>query len=117
MLGITPIVMGEPITKDSWNTLAAFLVAMLLPLVFGLLHGLITTRTGIPSFITTLGSFFILDGAAFVITCGYPVEFTGHPALFSVLCGSLGSFVFSAGVFWMFWITLVAALVLGFTAF
>ena len=117
MFAITPIVMGELITKDSWNTLAAFLAAMLLPLVFGLLHGLITTRTGIPSFITTLGSFFILDGAAFVITGGYPVEFTGHPALFSVLGGSLGSSGFSAGVFWMIGITIVAALVLSFTAF
>jgi len=117
MFAITPIVMGELITHHSWNIWVAFAAAMVIPIAFGLLHGLITTRTAIPSFITTLGSYFILEGAAFVITGGYPVEIVGHPALFTVLGGSLGSSGFSAGVFWMLGITAVLALTLNFTRF
>src|SRR5258708_4725450 len=45
MFAITPIVMGELLTKVSWNTLPAFLARMLLPLVLALLHGRIPPRT------------------------------------------------------------------------
>ena len=48
MFAITPIVMGELMTKDGWSPWAAFFVAMLLPLTFGLLYGVITTRTRYP---------------------------------------------------------------------
>ena len=117
MFAITPIVMGELMTKDSWNVWLAFFVAMLIPLAFGLLHGVITTRAGIPSFITTLGSYFLLDGAAFVITGGYPVEFTGHPALLSGLGASLGTSGFSVPIFWMLGFTLLITAVVNWTRF
>ncbi len=39
MFAITPIVMGELMTKDGWSPWTAFFVAMLLPLTFGLLYG------------------------------------------------------------------------------
>ena len=117
MFAITPIVMGELMTKDGWSPWAAFFVAMLLPLTFGLLYGVITTRTGIPSFITTLGGYFLLDGAAFVITGGYPVEFVSHPPLFTVLGGNFGSSGFSAPVLWMVGFTALLSLLLNFTRF
>jgi simple sugar transport system permease protein len=117
MFSITPIVMGELMTKANWNVWGAFFASLLLPLAFGLLHGVITTRTGIPSFITTLGSYFLLDGAAFVITGGYPVEYVQHPALLSILGGSFGSSGFSAPVVWMAGFTLVLASLLNFTRF
>jgi simple sugar transport system permease protein len=117
MFAFVPIVMGELVTKEGWSVAAGFCAAMVFPIAFGLLHGFVTTRTAIPSFITTLGSFFILDGAAFVITGGYPVEYTGHPALFTVLGGSIGSSGFSAGMIWMVGIAVVLAIVLNHTAF
>ncbi len=117
MFAIVPIVMGELMQKASLNIWAAFFVSLLLPLAFGLLHGVITTRTGIPSFITTLGSYFLLDGAAFVITGGDPVIDTNHSTLFSLLGGSFGSSGFSAPVFWMVGFTALLAVVLNFTAF
>jgi simple sugar transport system permease protein len=117
MFAITPIVMGELIFKASWNIWPAFFVALLVPLTFGILHGLITTRAGIPSFIITLGSYFLLDGAAFVVTSGYPIVDLQRSTLFSLLGGSFGSSGFSAPMIWMVGITLCLAAVLNFTAF
>lgn len=117
MFAMTPIVMGELMTKANWNLWSAFFVSLLLPLVFGVLHGLITTKTGIPSFITTLGSYFLLDGAAFVVTGGYPVEYTQHATLFSLLGGSFGSSGFSAPVLWMAGFAILFAIVLNVTRF
>ncbi len=117
MFSMTPIIMGELFTEDGWNLWLAFFVAMLLPLTFGILHGLITTKTGIPSFITTLGSYFLLDGAAFVVTGGYPVVDTNHPVIFTVLGGSFGSSGFSVPVIWMGGFTVILALLLNFTRF
>lgn len=117
MFAMTPIIMGELISKASWNVWEAFVVSMFLPLTFGILHGVITTRTGIPSFITTLGSYFLLDGAAFVTTGGYPVVDTQHSTLFSLLGGSFGSSGFSAPVIWMVGFTVLLAVLLNFTAF
>lgn len=117
MFAMTPIIMGELVTEDGWDLWAAFFVSMLLPLTFGVLHGIITTKTGIPSFITTLGSYFLLDGAAFVVTGGYPVVDTNHPLVFSLLGGAFGSSGFSAPVIWMGGFTVLLALVLNFTKF
>ena len=117
MFSITPIVMGELMISDGWSVWTAFLVAMLLPLLFGLIHGVLTTRAGIPSFITTLGSYFLLDGAAFIITGGYPVEYTGSSSLMSWLGAPIGSSGFAVTVFWMVGITMVLAAVVGWTRF
>lgn len=117
MYAMMPIVMGELIDKAGWNIWAAFLVSILLPLAFGILHGAITTRTGIPSFITTLGSYFLLTGAAFVVTGGYPVLDMKHSALFFLLGGSFGSSGFSMLIVWMLVFTGLLAVVLNFTAF
>jgi simple sugar transport system permease protein len=116
MFAITPIIMGELMSKG-WNLWAAFFVSLLLPLAFGLLHGAITTIFGIPSFITTLGSYFLLDGAAFLITGGAPVVSIQHSTLFTVLGGSFGSSGFSVPVLWMAAIVVVLATLLNFTPF
>jgi simple sugar transport system permease protein len=117
MFAITPIVMGLLMTNDNWPTLPAFFVAMLIPLAFGLIHGTITTRFGIPSFITTLGSYFLLDGVAYIATGGQPVLFTGHNEFFSLIGGPVGFAGLTAPVFWMLGLTLLLSAVLNLTAF
>lgn len=117
MYAMMPIIMGELIDKASWGILPAFIVSLLLPIFFGILHGAITTRTGIPSFITTLGSYFILTGAAFVITGGYPVLSTQHSFLMSTFGGSFGSSGFSMPVIWMAIFVVILAVVLNYTPY
>lgn len=116
MYAITPIVMGE-LMDANWNIWLAFFTSLLVPLCFGLLHGIVTTRTGIPSFITTLGSYFLLDGAAYVITGGFPVEYFGHSVVFSILGGAFGTSGFSTMVLWMLGFTILLALALSCTRF
>jgi simple sugar transport system permease protein len=50
---------------DIWSAMA---VALLLALAVGLLNGVLTVRTGLPSFIITLGSFLMLQGLNLGVT-------------------------------------------------
>lgn len=47
---------------------AALLLSLLLALAIGLINGLLVTRTGLPSFIVTLGTLFMLRGLAIAVT-------------------------------------------------
>ena len=65
------------------HVILAMLAAIAVAAVIGLANGLITTRFGIPSFITTLGMMLVLRGANRVVTGGifqrfYPDERIRH---------------------------------------
>jgi simple sugar transport system permease protein len=51
-----------------WSIWAAIAVAMALSLAVGFANGLVVVRTGLPSFIVTLGSLFILSGSTIGMT-------------------------------------------------
>lgn len=71
VVGLTPMVtavianMGLPF---GW----AMLIGLLAAVAIGALNGLITLRSGIPSFITTLGMLFMARSLAVVISGGFP---------------------------------------------
>lgn len=70
--------------------LAALLLALLVSAVLGLVNGLIVTGTGIPSFITTLGTMLAYRGIARAIGGGVFASYKGEPlALFGILNGPL----------------------------
>jgi simple sugar transport system permease protein len=50
----------------------ALVFAVIVASVVGLTNGLITVTTGVPSFITTLGMFFFLNGVTLSISDGFP---------------------------------------------
>ena len=61
--------------------------------MFGLLNGLVTVKTRIPSFITTLGAMLAIRGLVLVLTDGFPVSVTqpdwlmtaaGAPLMFGI---------------------------------
>lgn len=60
-------------TTYGWNIWAAIPVALLLAVLIGMLNGYLVLRTGLPSFIITLGTSYILLGA----TTGLTVQLTG----------------------------------------
>ena len=62
MIGSTSLVTGLLCTKLNWNIWPALLVSLVFAVGIGLFNGLLVSRTGLPSFIVTLGSFFILQG-------------------------------------------------------
>ncbi|MFL5344745.1 MAG: ABC transporter permease [Hyalangium sp.] len=51
-----------------WSIWAGIAVAMVLSLAVGFANGLVVVRTGLPSFIVTLGSLFILSGGTIGMT-------------------------------------------------
>jgi simple sugar transport system permease protein len=62
MTGFTGLVVGIMTTEYGLNIWAAIVVSLALALVVGFLNGLLVMRTGLPSFIVTLGTFFVLQG-------------------------------------------------------
>src|SRR5207248_7678516 len=61
--------LGEGVPGRTWWVIALLL---LLGVLVGLVNGLVTTVLRVPSFITTLGSMLVLNGAVFLWTGGSP---------------------------------------------
>ena len=68
MTGTTGLIAGLLATQVGMNLWLAMLAALVFALVVGYLNGLMVVRTGLPSFIVTLGTFFILRGANVGVT-------------------------------------------------
>jgi simple sugar transport system permease protein len=68
MTGFTALVVGILTTNYGLNIWAAVLVALVLALLIGAFNGYMVMRTGLPSFIITLGTFFILQGIDLAVT-------------------------------------------------
>ena len=63
MTGTTGLVAGLLSTRLGWSLWPSMFVALLFALSVGYLNGLMVIRTGLPSFIVTLATFFVLRGA------------------------------------------------------
>jgi simple sugar transport system permease protein len=68
MTGTTGLITGILATQLGWNLWVTMLVALIFALVVGYLNGLMVVKTGLPSFIVTLATFFILRGANVGVT-------------------------------------------------
>lgn len=62
MTGFTGLVVGVLTTEYGLNIWAAILVSLALALAIGAINGILVMKTGLPSFIVTLGTFFVLQG-------------------------------------------------------
>ncbi|MEJ7756361.1 MAG: ABC transporter permease [Nocardioidaceae bacterium] len=122
MTGFTGLAVGVMTTEYGLNVWAAMAVALVLALVIGALNGVLVMRTGLPSFIVTLGTFFVLQGidlAVVKVLIGQvaiqgmsDVPFYDQPkALFGSALNVAGGNVY-ASVFWWIGVTAVATWVL-----
>ena len=68
---MTPLLMWKA-TEWGWPLPLAILFALAGAAAVGLVNGMITVRTGVPSFITTLGTLFFLQGFNVRVSDGYP---------------------------------------------
>ncbi len=85
----------------------AVIVGLLSGSVVGLVNGLITVGVGVPSFITTLGMIFLLNGLTLIISGAFPVETPGGHTFFEIFGG--GKYV---TVFWALGVIVVMATLL-----
>jgi simple sugar transport system permease protein len=76
-------------TMDGGSPVVALLLAVLVPAVLGCLNGLILVRTGIPSFIVTLGTSSIYRGAVWIISGGMMVQTLEKLTVYDVFNGRL----------------------------
>lgn len=112
MVGAAGMIIAIFTSEYAWPLWAAVLLAMAVALSVGLFNGYVVIKTGLPSFIVTLGMLFALRG----LTIGFARLLTGRTQLGlpegagfgSVLktffAGSIGNF--SAAIIW--WLALAA---------
>jgi simple sugar transport system permease protein len=99
--------------------LVSVAIALSGAVLIGLLNGFVTTKTGVPSFIVTLATYFGLAGASLTLTSGLagttsvPLAVTGP--LHSLLAGSLHQF--NASILWCLGVTTLGGYVLRKTVF
>jgi simple sugar transport system permease protein len=68
MIGTTGLTTGILMSEFGLNVWVSILVALVLALAIGALNGLVVMWTGLPSFIVTLGTFFVLQGVNLAVT-------------------------------------------------
>lgn len=95
------------------------LIALVLSAAVGVINGIVTTRTRVPSFIVTLATYFALGGGTLALTAAIagtttvPVNATG--LLHAVFAGSPHQF--NVSILWCLLVTALAGYVLRRTAF
>ena len=122
MTGFSGLVVGVLTTEYGLNLWAAIFVSLGLCLGLGAINGILVMRTGLPSFIVTLGTFFVLQGIDLAGTKALigqvaiqgmrDVPFYDQgKAVFGSSVTINGGLVY-ASVFWWIGVTLVATWVL-----
>jgi simple sugar transport system permease protein len=85
----------------------AILLALIAAAIVGVINGFITVVLEIPSFITTLGTLFMINGFTLTISNGYPVQPQGTPLVTNLFGGNAIS-----QISWAIGVTLVLQFVL-----
>ena len=68
MTGSVGVIVGVLTTIHGWPLGIAMLVALVFALAVGFFNGMMRIRTGLPSFVITLGTMFVLRSANFAVT-------------------------------------------------
>jgi simple sugar transport system permease protein len=86
----------------------AILLALIAAGLVGMINGLITVVLQIPSFITTLGTLFMINGFTLTISNGYPVQPKGTPLVTNIFGGNaISQILWAIGVTLLFQFMLV----------
>ncbi|HYO31809.1 MAG TPA: ABC transporter permease [Nocardioidaceae bacterium] len=108
MVGTTGLTTGILMTEYGLNVWISIGAALALAVALGVLNGVLVMRTGLPSFIVTLGTFFVLQGCNLAVTkllIG-KVSVTGFQDVEGYFSGQqfFGSFV-RLDLGWLPWVT------------
>src|SRR5688572_27798163 len=108
----TPIVWAILFVSNDVNEWVALAIALALAVGVGLVNGFVTTVFRIPSFITTLGMFFVLQGLNNLLISGHQLIFFEPSLAMDVLGAKVGTGPFYMPLLWMFAIAAVVSFVL-----
>src|SRR6185369_15764281 len=98
----TPIVWAILFVSNGMNEWLALVIALAVCCSVGIVNGYVTTLFGIPSFITTLGMFFVLQGLNNLLISGHQLIMFDPSTAMTVLGTRLGETPFYAPLLWMF---------------
>jgi simple sugar transport system permease protein len=71
---LAPFLMHYAISYYAVPVVPAIILALLAGALVGLVNGLVTVRLHVPSFVTTLGMLFLLNGITLITSHAYPVQ-------------------------------------------
>jgi len=97
----TPIIWAILFVSGGMNEWLALLIALAAAAAVGIVNGLVTTRFGIPSFIATLGMFFVLQGLNNFLISGHQLIMFDSSLSMDVLGARLGSSPFYMPLLWL----------------
>ncbi|MCB1496629.1 MAG: ABC transporter permease [Bauldia sp.] len=104
VFGFSPVVMWTLFNQEVMPLELAFLVAIVIAALIGLVNGLFVTRLKIPSFLVTLGMLLVVRGTALFVTDGFPQRTwnAGDQWIAQVLVGDfhIGAFRLYMSLFW-----------------
>jgi simple sugar transport system permease protein len=114
LFGFSPVLMWT-IFNSGWASLeVAFVAALIVAALIGLVNGWFVTRLKIPSFLVTLGMLLVVRGTALFVTDGFPQRTwsAGGHWMAQALVGDfyIGGFRIYMSLFWF----IAAALALGY---
>lgn len=114
LFGFAPVLMWTLFNAGVTSLEIAFVVALLVAALIGLVNGLFVTRLRIPSFLVTLGMLLVARGTALFITDGFPQRTWNAEGqwLAEALAGDfyVGPFRIYMSLFWF----AAAAIILGY---
>jgi simple sugar transport system permease protein len=116
MTGSAGLVMGLLATELDMNIWFAIVLTFVFAATIGFINGMMVVKTKLPSFIVTLATFFILQGANLGVTkqitgsvrvAGLS-EVSGYETAFDIFGGSFSTYDFRITVLWWVAITIIA---------
>jgi len=119
MYGVAGLTFAMLVSDFRLTVPAALVVVLLLGGVVGLTNGVVVTKVGIPSLITTIGMMSILRGFAYMLTSGGSRQLPESLGLLDVFGGSVSvaGVEIAYMVFWMLGLVVVFGLLLQWTRF
>lgn len=102
-----PIIWAILFVSNDWNEWLALAVALGIGALVGVVNGLVTTIFRIPSFIATLGMFFVLQGMNNLLIAGHQLIMFDPSVAMALLGGKIGNGPFYMPLLWMFVIALI----------
>jgi simple sugar transport system permease protein len=89
---LAPFIMAYFTERAGLNPVLAFLLGLASGVAMGLLNGLITTKIGIPSFITTLGTMMAYRGIVLLASAGFPEAYDRQRPIARVFTADFSGF-------------------------
>jgi len=120
MVGSSGLLLGLLGTRAALNIWPALVIVLLFAVGVGFINGVVVVSTGLPSFIVTLATFLILEGANLgvtkLLTGNVQVNgletIPGYHSAFVAFGGTFSPWSFRVAVLWWIAITVVATLIL-----